>query len=127
MSWRSLPHFGATSSLNRLVPKRSTSHFYANADACKEKHSGPKGKSIVESDPKSSDIKDLSEKHDSDESLAVLSSLSNSSKGSDPNMYAKIYFDQPEALSHSANQTSFEENGTKQMFGANVATAGTQT
>lgn len=29
-SWRSLPHFGRMSSLSRLAPKRSTSHFYAN-------------------------------------------------------------------------------------------------
>ncbi|CAL1288439.1 unnamed protein product [Larinioides sclopetarius] len=121
MSWRSLPHFGATSSLNRLVPKRSTSHFYANADAFKEKYPGAIGKSIIESDSKTKDLKqDLSEKHGSDESLAVLSSLSNSSKGSDPNMYAKISFEKAEALQNAENQTSLEE-ATK------MASAATQT
>ncbi|GIY89915.1 fibroblast growth factor receptor substrate 2 [Caerostris darwini] len=127
MSWRSLPHFGATSSLNRLVPKRSTSHFYANADVFKEKYPGTKSKSVVESGPQISDQKlDLNEKHDSDESLAILSSLSNSSKGSDPNMYAKINFEKTDALQNSANQTSFED-GIKQVLGSQVTSAGTQT
>ncbi|GIZ05255.1 fibroblast growth factor receptor substrate 2 [Caerostris extrusa] len=93
----------------------------------KKKYPGTKSKSVVESGPQISDQKlDLNEKHDSDESLAILSSLSNSSKGSDPNMYAKINFEKTDALQNSANQTSFED-GIKQVLGSQVTSAGTQT
>ncbi|XP_015914968.1 uncharacterized protein [Parasteatoda tepidariorum] len=129
MSWRSLPQFGATSSLNRQ-PRRSTSHFYANiSDSSKEKCStGPKGKSITESDAKTSYLKlDLSEKHDSDGSLAVLSSLSNSSKGSDPEMYAKIDFDKTDALAHATTQITTEDRSLKRARKSKQTSSGTQT
>lgn len=131
MSWRSLPHFGATSSLGRPAPKRSTSHFYANvSDPSKEKLFFPslKSKSIAESDPKTSYLKlGFDEKHDSDASLAVLSSLSNSPKGSDLEVYAKIDFDKTMKTS-AGNQTNFDEENER--VGTSVQTqtsCGTQT
>ncbi|XP_054724242.1 uncharacterized protein LOC129234272 [Uloborus diversus] len=130
MSWRSLPQFGATSSLNRPAPKRSTSHCYANVcDSSKDKDGTvPKDNKDMDSEPKTSYIKlDLGQKRDSDGSLAVLSSLSNSPKGSDPDMYAKIDFDKTDALSSVANQTRFAEDAAGRPRHAHVSSAGTQT
>ncbi|KFM60514.1 hypothetical protein X975_09228, partial [Stegodyphus mimosarum] len=129
MSWRSLPQFGATSSLNRLAPKRSTSHFYANvSDASKEKYSfdAPKSKSVIDSEPKTSYMKpQLDQKQDSDASLAILSSLSNSLKESDPDMYAKIDFEKTDAISNIPKPE--DENIAIAIHGIKMSSAGTQT
>lgn len=130
MSWRSLPQFGATSSLNRSAPKRSTSHFYANvAETSKDKSFFPslRSKSIAESDPKTSYLKlGFEEKRDSDASLAVLSSLSNSPKGSDLDVYAKIDFDKSGLKMSTGNQTNFDDE-EKIDNTQNQISCGTQT
>lgn len=73
----------------------------------------------------------MSEKHDSDDgSLAVLSSLSNSSKGSDPEMYAKIDFDKTDALALDVvDQSKLEEDSDRKeaLLSSLMASAGTQT
>lgn len=114
MSWRSLPQFGTTSSFNRTIgPKRSVSHFYANvSEPNKEKFfSTIKSKSVAESDLKTSYLKlSFEEKQDSEASLAVLSSLSNSPKGSDLDVYSKIDFDKTGLKQSTGNQTNFDDD-----------------
>lgn len=114
ISWRSLPQFGPTSSLNHpSAPKRSISHFYANvSEVYKERplFSSFKSKAFADPDPKTSYMKlSLEEKHDSDASLAVLSSLSNSPKGSDLDVYAKIELDKTGMKQSAGNQTNFDD------------------
>lgn len=114
MSWRSLPQFGTTSSFNRsIIPRRSTSHFYANVSETgreKLRFSSLKSKSVAESDLKTSYLKlSFEEKQDSEASLAVLSSLSNSPKGSDLDVYTKIDFDKTGMKQSTGNQTNFDD------------------